>query len=241
VLNGIDLDFRSGQITAIMGRNGAGKSTLIRTTLGMLPREKGRVTIAGQPVTAGRMGELAGIAGYLPQDPARLLFAETVLQELEASLKHLPPGPRRLDPQRLLDELDLGHLAGKHPRDISVGERERVALAAVLIGAPQLLMLDEPTRGMDGVRKHRLMRILEQARERGAAIVMATHDVELVAEWADRVILLADGAVIADGDPRQVLAGSVTFSPQMNRLFGGGVLTVEDAVSLFPRSDTPIP
>ncbi|MCC6703751.1 MAG: ATP-binding cassette domain-containing protein [Thermomicrobiales bacterium] len=241
VLNDIDLDFRSGQITAIMGRNGAGKSTLIRTTLGMLPCERGGVTVAEKPVAAGKMGELAGIAGYLPQDPARLLFAETVMQELEASIKHLPPGSQRLDPRHLLDELDLGHLAEEHPRDISVGERERVALAAVLISAPRLLMLDEPTRGMDGVRKHRLMRILELARERGTAIVMATHDVELVAEWADRVILLADGAVIADGDPRQVLAGSVTFSPQMNRLFGGGILTVEDALASIPRSDASIP
>ncbi|MEZ4626168.1 MAG: ATP-binding cassette domain-containing protein, partial [Thermomicrobiales bacterium] len=163
-----------------------------------------------------------------------LLFAETVLDEVRASIAQLPPDHSHRDPHELIAELDLSHLADRHPRDLSAGERERAALAAVLVGEPRLLLLDEPTRGMDGTRKHRLMEIIDRERKRGTSIVMATHDVELVAAWADRVVLLGDGEVIADGDPHTVLAGSVTFSPQMSRLFGGSIISVEEALAAFP-------
>jgi energy-coupling factor transport system ATP-binding protein len=241
VLKNVNLDLHAGQVTAIMGRNGAGKTTLLRAMLGMVPVEQGIVTIAGRQVAYGGMSALAGIVGYLPQDPARLLFAETVTDELAASLKYLKNNVSHRKAEELLEELDLTHLAARHPRDLSAGERERTALAAVLIGSPNLLMLDEPTRGMDGVRKHDLMRILNQERARGRAIVLATHDVELVAEWADRVVLLGNGGVIADGHPREVLSGSVTFSPQMNRLFGGDVLTVDDAIARRSSGQPMIP
>ena len=241
VLNGIDLAARSGSITALMGRNGAGKSTLIRAMVGMLPRADGSISVAGRPIDHGDTGRLAGTVGYLPQDPARLLFAETVLDEVRASIVHLPPDHSHRDPHELIAELDLSHLAERHPRDLSAGERERAALAAVLVGEPRLLLLDEPTRGMDGTRKHRLMEIIDRERKRGTSIVMATHDVELVAAWADCVVLLGDGEVIADGDPHTVLAGSVTFSPQMNRLFGGDVLSVEEALAVFPGNKTNFP
>ena len=241
VLGDIDLTLFAGQIVALMGRNGSGKTTLIRALLGMLPTAEGAITIAGQPVRAGNPGELAGIAAYLPQDPARLLFAETVRAEIDASLAHLPASHERRDPDVLLDAFDLTNLADRHPRDLSAGERERAALAAVLVGAPSFIALDEPTRGMDGTRKYNLMRTLDQERARGAAIVMATHDVELVAQWADRVILLGDGEIIADGDPHDVLAGSVTFSPQMNRLFGGTILTVDDAIAAFGNALVNLP
>jgi energy-coupling factor transport system ATP-binding protein len=129
-----------------------------------------------------------------------------------------------------LRDLDLLGLEERHPRDLSVGERERAALAAVLVSAPKLLLLDEPTRGMDGARKQALMRILAAERDNGVAVVMATHDVELVAEWADRIILLGDGEIVADGAPRDILAGSLTFATQINKLFGGTALTVADGL-----------
>jgi energy-coupling factor transport system ATP-binding protein len=218
-----------------MGRNGSGKSTLLRSILGMIPFQSGQIQVAGRDVSAIDPIDLAGIAGYLPQDPSSLLFAERLRDELAFTLKHRPPEvnwPAR-DPDELLRELDLTGLEERHPRDLSVGERERAALAAVLVNAPKLLLLDEPTRGMDGSRKHALMRILARERDAGAAIVMATHDVELVAEWADRVVLLGDGEIIADGPPREILSGSLTFATQINKLIGGSALTVADGVDLL--------
>lgn len=236
VLRDVNLNVHQGELVAVMGRNGSGKTTLIRSLLGMQALSNGIVELAGIRVQAGKPEALAGTAAYLPQDPAKLLFAETVRQEIDASLAHLPPPHLRRDPEALLDAFDLSHRADHHPRDLSTGERERAALAAVLVGAPKVLMLDEPTRGMDGTRKRSMMQMLAAERERGAAIVMATHDVELVAQWADRVVLLGDGEIIADGSPRDVLAGSITFSPIMNRLFGGSILTVDDALQAIEHS-----
>lgn len=241
VLRDLSLEIHRGEIAAIMGRNGSGKSTLIRAILGMLPLRAGRISVAGREITPGDLTALAGIAGYLPQDPAQLLFAERVIDELAFTLEHLPArGDRDVrNTDDLLDELGLSALSDRHPRDLSVGERERAALAAVLVGSPELFLLDEPTRGMDGSRKQALMAVLDRERERGAAVVMATHDVELVAAWADRVILLGDGEIIADGPPGDVLAGSLTFSTQINRLFGGHALTVQDALAILNLVSIP--
>jgi energy-coupling factor transport system ATP-binding protein len=235
VLHDISLSMYQSHITAIMGRNGAGKSTLLRALLGMIPLRSGRIEVAGRNMSATEPVELAGIAGFLPQDPSALLFAERLWDELAFTLKHRPPGidwPAR-NPKEILRELDLVGLEDRHPRDLSVGERERAALAAVLVNAPRLLVLDEPTRGMDGSRKQALMRILARERDAGAAIVMATHDVELVAEWADRVILMGDGEIVADGAPGEILSGSLTFATQINKLFGGTALTVEHGLELL--------
>jgi energy-coupling factor transport system ATP-binding protein len=232
VLRDVSLAIRSGELVAIMGRNGSGKTTLLRSILGLTPASSGRITVAERDVARVSAEQLAGIVGYLPQDPAKLLFAATVREELAFTLRHRPKTldwPAR-SAEELLRRLDLRHVGDRHPRDISVGERERTALAAVLIAAPRLLLLDEPTRGMDGKRKEALASILREERANGAAIVMATHDVELVAELATRVVLIADGEVIVDGSPQEVLAGSLAFSTQINKLLGGTMLSVEDAV-----------
>jgi energy-coupling factor transport system ATP-binding protein len=229
ILGGVSLSVRPGEFVAIMGRNGSGKTTLLRSILGLSPVTSGRVVVAGRDVSRSAAHDLAGIVGYLPQDPAKILFAESVWAELAFTLRHRPKAldwPAR-SPEELLARLDLAHLADRHPRDLSVGERERTAIAAVLVTAPRLLLLDEPTRGMDGARKRALAEILDEERSGGAAVILATHDVELVAEHATRVILMAEGEIIADGRPEETLAGSLTFSTQINKLFGGDILTVQ--------------
>ncbi|MBA2278785.1 MAG: ATP-binding cassette domain-containing protein [Chloroflexia bacterium] len=137
--------------------------------------------------------------------------------------------------ESVLNRFGLAEMAERHPRDLSGGERERVALAAVLAGGPRVLLLDEPTRGMDAWRKAELGTLLRELAGEGVAIVLATHDVELVASYATRVVLLGGGGIIADDSPRDVLAGSLTFSPQVNRLFGSAWLTVEDVLAALPR------
>jgi energy-coupling factor transport system ATP-binding protein len=174
--------------------------------------------------------------GYVPQHPAALLFAETLHDELAFTLRQLgtdrraAAGRRGRDPEELLARLGLAEAADRNPRDLSGGERERAALAAVLVGDPRLLLLDEPTRGMDEARKRALGDLLGGFRGEGAAVVLATHDIELVARIATRVVLLGGGGIVADGAPRDVLSGSLTFATQVNKLYGGAFLTVEDVL-----------
>jgi energy-coupling factor transport system ATP-binding protein len=227
VLREISLRVEPGELVALMGRNGAGKSTLLRLVMGLLRAERGGVRVAGREVGRAETAEIARLAGYVPQQPALLLFADSVRAELEFTRRHHPDAPPA---GPVLAALDLADLAERYPRDLSVGEQQRTALAAILAAGPRLLLLDEPTRGMDYAHKADLARYLAALMAAGVAVVLATHDVELVARCADRVVILGDGELIADGPPRAVLAGSLTFAPQVNRLFGGEYLTLEDVL-----------
>ncbi len=229
VLRDVDLEVRPGELVALMGRNGSGKTTLLRIVAGLHRPASGRVLIAQQDTARLHPADVAQTVGYLPQNPSALFFAETLGAELAFTLKHHHDS--RLDPETTLALLGLEHAAGRNPRDLSGGERERAALAAVLVGAPRVLLLDEPTRGMDAVRKRALVAMLRRLRAEGVAILLATHDVELVAEVASRVVLLGDGRIVADGGPRAVLSGSLTFATAINKLYGDGFLTPGDILS----------
>jgi energy-coupling factor transport system ATP-binding protein len=237
VLRGIDIDVRPGEIVALMGRNGSGKTTLLRSVIGFQKAVAGTIRVAGRNVSDSEPHELAKHAGYLPQRPSSLLFSATVRDEIRFTLKHRGQPESGID--ELLAELDLARVADRNPRDLSAGEQERTALAAVLAGDPPLLLLDEPTRGMDGIRKHALARLLRRRAEDGAAILMATHDFELAAETATRVALLGDGQLVANGSPREVLGGSLAFAPQINKLYGGSFLTVDDVLDGFGLEREP--
>ncbi|MCA9878668.1 MAG: ABC transporter ATP-binding protein, partial [Thermomicrobiales bacterium] len=227
-LREVDLDLHQGEVLALMGRNGFGKSTLLRVISGLHRPTAGRILLRGQDTSRLHAAEIAQTVGYLPQNPSALFFAETVRDELAITLKHHAGSTR--DPAEVLARLGLAHAAGRHPRDLSGGERERAALATVLVGAPQVLLLDEPTRGMDAERKRQLVALLRQLQDEGVAVLLATHDVELVAEVATRVVLLGDGRVVADGTPRAVLAGSLAFTTAINKLYGDAFLTLRDVL-----------
>lgn len=234
VLRNLDLTIHGGEVVALMGRNGSGKTTLLRALMGFHRTRRGRITLFGRDVTSAEPASIAQDVGYLPQQPGTLLFSERVVDEVTFTLAQRNGHSRRQqrsewqDADNVLARMGLAELAERHPRDLSGGERERTALAAVLAGAPRVLLLDEPTRGMDAMRKADLAALLRELAAEGVAVVLATHDVELVARYADRVVLLGGGEVVTDGPTRTVLAGSLTFSPQINRLLGGRWLTVED-------------
>ena len=236
VLRDVDLDVRPGELVAVMGRNGSGKTTLLRLVAGLHRPSSGRVLIANQETTRLHPADIAQTVGYLPQNPSALFFAESLEAELAFSLKHHRHSG--VDPEVMLVSLGLEHAAGRNPRDLSGGERERAALAAVLVGAPRVLLLDEPTRGMDAARKRALIATLRGLCGEGVAILLATHDVELVAEVASRVVLLGDGHIVADGGPRTVLSGSLTFATAINKLYGDGFLTPGDILTglEYPRT-----
>jgi energy-coupling factor transporter ATP-binding protein EcfA2 len=233
VLRDIDLEIAPGELVALMGRNGSGKTTLLRSIMRFHRPASGKIAIHGRDVNGLDPADIARDVGYVPQNPTALLFSETVREELAFTLKKHPNGStgRANHVSDLLASLDLDHLRDRHPRDLSVGERERTALAAILVANPRILLLDEPTRGMDYRRKAALGTLLKRLAAEGTVIILATHDVEMVAYVANRVVLLGEGEIVADGPPREVLSGSLTFSTQINKLYGDGFLTVEDVLA----------
>lgn len=225
VLRDVELTAGAGDLIAIMGRNGSGKTTLLRTIFGFECPERGEIQTAGLDMRRHDPAELGRRAAYLPQRSSSMLFNETVRAELDFTRRHRAGDA---DDGWLIDALELGELLDRDPRDLSEGERLRAALAASLVGAPKVVLLDEPTRGMDGRQRARLQNVLAQLRRRGACVLLATHDVELAAQVASRVALLGDGEIVADGSPREFLAGSLTYSTGIDRLLGGGFLTLND-------------
>jgi len=230
-LRGASLELHPGEITALLGPNGSGKSTLLRCLVGLLRPQRGQVWVDGQDISGKDTADICRQVGYLPQDPNALLFADTVREELEATLRFhgQPPGPQVGE---LLTRLGLADKAAAYPRDLSAGERQRTALGAVMVVQPKALLLDEPTRGLDYTAKRGLLGLLRGWRADGMAILLVTHDVELAALAADKVVILENGKVTACGSPAKVLAESAQFAPQVARLFPGtGWLTVEAALA----------
>ena len=231
-LRAVDLALCGGEIVFMLGENGAGKSTLLKSLCGLVRPSGGSVTVLGEDIAAMGDGELASVLGYLSQNPDDYLFNETVGEELLFTLNNLGlPDDGRVE--RLLEHLEISSLREVNPRDLSTGERQRVALASVLVADPGILLLDEPTRGLDSGLKAGLGRLLVELCERGKAILLVTQDVEFAAEYARRVILMFDGEIVADGQTRDVLDRGLFYSPQMARLFAGkaeNVVSLEDAL-----------
>ncbi len=230
-LRGVDLDLYPGEITVLMGPNGAGKSTVLRALVGLAPLQKGTIQVERKDTAGRTVAEICQQVGYLPQDPNALLFADHVMDELLITLRnhHMDASTAGVSPGQLLERLGLAEKAECYPRDLSTGERQRVALGAILVTHPGALLLDEPTRGLDYAAKQELLKLLRAWRNEGMAILLVTHDVELAAQAADRAIILENGLVSASGDPCDVLVKSNIFSPQVARIFPNrGWLTVED-------------
>lgn len=227
-LEDVSLSLSPGEVAALIGRNGAGKTTLLRCATGLHEVSKGTVSIAGDPPEPGRTIALC------PQEPGTVLYKDTVVAEVAATFaaRGLLDRDKVSD---LLNRFGLAAHASDHPRDLSAGEQLLVATAAIVATGASVLLLDEPTRGLDPESKGLLGGFLRDFASRGGAVMFATHDVELVAAVADRVVLLAGGEVIADGSPSEVLGDSHVFSPQMTRVFGPGWLTPEQvARALVP-------
>ncbi|MCX4719916.1 ATP-binding cassette domain-containing protein [Streptomyces virginiae] len=215
-LHDITLTVAPGETIALMGRNGAGKSTLLSTLVGTVAPTTGEVTVGGRTPHRTAPPEMVRRVGLVPQEPRDLLYADTVAAECAAadSDAGAPPGTCRDLVSALLPDVP----DDVHPRDLSEGQRLALALALVLTGRPALLLLDEPTRGLDYAAKVRLIEILRGLAAEGHAIVLATHDVELAAELAHRVVILAGGEVVADGPTAEVVVSSPAFAPQVAKV-----------------------
>ncbi|MFJ8598083.1 ATP-binding cassette domain-containing protein [Streptomyces shenzhenensis] len=215
-LRGVDLRVGRGEIVALMGRNGAGKSTLLNALVGLVEPGAGRVRVGGAVPGRTSPKELVRLVGLVPQEPRDLLYADTVGAECAAADRDAGAEPGTC--RALVSELLPGITDDTHPRDLSEGQRLALALAVVLAARPPLLLLDEPTRGLDYAAKARLVALLRGLAAEGHAVVLATHDVELAAELAHRVVLLADGEVIADGPTADIVVSSPSFAPQVTKI-----------------------
>jgi energy-coupling factor transport system ATP-binding protein len=221
VLDGIDLELGRGEVVALMGENGTGKTTLVKHFNGLSRPSRGRVQLLGRDLRELTVAEAARSCALLGQNPNDYFVKDTVAQELGYSLDALGVGAgeeREALLARAVAAFDLEDLLPLDARDLSGGERTRVALATVAVGDPALLVLDEPTRGMDPGHKADLGRRLSRLAEEGHGVLVVTHDVEFAARFATRVVILGDGRVLADGPTAEVLDGSLFFSTQLNRL-----------------------
>ncbi|MFH0175547.1 ABC transporter ATP-binding protein [Streptomyces cacaoi] len=215
-LRDVDLTVTPGETIALMGRNGAGKSTLLNTFVGLVEPSAGTVHVGGLVPHRTAPRDLVRRAGLVPQEPRDLLYADTVAAECTAADRDAGAAPGTC--RALVSDLLPGITDDTHPRDLSEGQRLTLALAVVLTARPPLLLLDEPTRGLDYAAKARLVAVLRGLAAAGHAIVLATHDVELAAELAHRVVLLAEGEVIADGPTAEVVVSSPSFAPQVTKI-----------------------
>jgi len=221
----LDLELGAGRVTALMGRNGSGKSSLLWAVQGSGRRTAGRVDVSGSDPAALAPAGRRALVGLVPQNAADLLYLETVDQECAAA------DGGSGDCRALLDRLVPGIPGDQHPRDLSEGQRLALALALVLVSRPPVLLLDEPTRGLDYAAKHVLAGILRGLTADGHAVLVATHDVEFVAQVADDVVVLADGEVVSSGPVRRVVAESPAFAPQVTKVLGAPWLRVDEVVA----------
>ncbi|MCG8399971.1 MAG: energy-coupling factor transporter ATPase [Firmicutes bacterium] len=237
VLKNINLKIRPGDFTVIMGENAAGKTTLLKNINGLLKPGRGQVKVLNRDTGKLSVEELASTVGYLSQDPNDYLFLPTVREELAFTLNNLGLSGDRAGEETLAG-LKLTPHAEANPRDLSAGERQRVALASVLVARPRLLLLDEPTRGLDYRLKAQLGNILRELQANGKAVLVVTHDVEFAAEYADNIVLMAGGMIIADGGKYEMLTRSTFYSPQISKLFNNivdGVVTLEQGGKLLTQ------
>lgn len=223
VLRGLNLKVKKGEWYCLTGGNGAGKSTTLKVLCGILKAQRGTVTVDGLDVkkTGSRLFE--GRLAMVPQNPQALFTEITVEEELLEALYY----SKETDSEKvkaasdMMEQMELSHLAKSHPYDLSGGEQQRLALGKILLLKPRILILDEPTKGLDPFFKRTLAQIFKGLVERGVTIFMVSHDIEFCAEYADRCAMFFDGDIVSEGDPQAFFSGNSFYTTVSNRMARG--------------------
>jgi energy-coupling factor transport system ATP-binding protein len=235
-VRGTGIRLAAGEVTAVMGRNGSGKTSLLWALQGGRERSGGRVSVMGRDPARLPPAQRRSAVGLVPQTAADLLYLETVAEECAAADRDAAAAPGTCGD--LLAGLVPRLPRQAHPRDLSEGQRLALVLAVVLTARPRVVLLDEPTRGLDYSAKAALVATLRDLAGSGHAVCLATHDVELAALVADHVLVLAEGEVVSSGPSRRVLAESPAFAPQVSKILDGDWLTVPEVRAALSRPAT---
>ena len=235
ILKGLSLIIPKNGLFVIMGGNGAGKSTTLKAICGLCRPYRGKIFIQGKKADKYKSGELfGGILAMLPQDPKSLFVHKTVKEELEEMLSSRDySAGEKID--NIVKICEIQELMGCHPYDLSGGEQQRVALAKVLLTEPGILLLDEPTKGMDNFFKLKFAGILEKLKKQGVTMVMVSHDIEFCAKYADTVSLFFDGSIVTANPPNLFFTGNsfyTTAANRMSRRVFENAITNEDVITL---------
>jgi len=225
-LRGVDLELRRGEYVGIIGSNGSGKTTLAKHLNGLLRPTRGRVWVAGVEAARVRPSELARRVGYCFQNPDHQLFCQTVEEELAFGPRHLGLNEEEVQArvERVLETVGLAPWRNEHPFFLGKGQRQRLAVGAALTIEPEIIIVDEPTTGQDHAMCEEIMALLDRLNQAGHTVVIITHDMQLVAEHCRRVVVMAEGRIVADGHPAQVFADPQVAAqahiepPQVTRL-----------------------
>ncbi|MFR6289075.1 MAG: ABC transporter ATP-binding protein [Adlercreutzia equolifaciens subsp. celatus] len=238
VLRGTTLTVPEGSLFAVVGGNGAGKSTMLRAICGVARPYRGKIAVFGRRLKDWKRAELfRGGVAMLPQDPLNLMVKKTVRGDLEEMLdgRSLTAEQRTAAVREVAALTDIVPLLDAHPFDLSGGEVQRAALAKVLLNEPRLLLLDEPTKGLDAFFKEKLAALLRSLTARGTTVLMVSHDVEFCASYADRCALFFDGDAVTTNPPRRFFASNSFYTTAANRISRGlfeNAVTVEEVVEL---------
>ena len=229
-----DLSFQvtQGELFCILGGNGTGKSTTLSLISGIRKPYRGKILLKGQDIRKKKNAELAGgILGVLPQNPQDLFVKDTVLEDLKEMFEGWSREKRKEEETLLaqvIADTQIEHLLKMHPYDLSGGEQQRAALAKVLLLEPEILLLDEPTKGMDGFYKQKLADIFQNLKKRGTTILMVSHDIEFCASYADRCAMFFDGGIVISSEAKEFFTGNSFYTTAANRM----------ARHLFPEAVT---
>lgn len=240
VLKGLNLEVRKGQLFALVGGNGTGKSTTLSLLSGTNKPYHGKILIDGENIFK-RKGAKARKAILLPQDPKLLFVKDSVREDLEDVLRYKKLNKNELNAlvESMAKELNIEDVLDNHPYDLSGGEQQRVALAKVLLLEPEILLLDEPTKGLDSHFKIRLAEIFKSLQDKGMTILMVSHDIEFCASYADMCALVFDGSIITMNTPREFFSGNnfyTTSGNKISRSIFENAVTVKDVLTLWKEN-----
>lgn len=254
-LAGVDLELHAGQFVALVGQNGSGKTTLAKHFNGLLRPERGVVQVDGEDIAHRSTAGLAAVIGYCYQNPDHQIFAATVADEIEFGPRNLGVSEEEVVRRtgRLLDLVRLRSEADRYPFSLGRGQRQKLAVASVLAMEPRIVIVDEPTTGLDWQGGEAMMQVMRELHQEGRTIVIITHDMNIVAEFADRMVVMADGRIVADGAPSDVFTADSALReaylrpPQAFRiarrrpdLFGSALTIDQAAANLAARIQTPV-
>lgn len=236
ILKNLSLTIRQGEYFALVGGNGSGKTTALKVCTGIVKPQRGSVQLFRKDASKLKGKDKFGKIAYLPQNPRAFFVHDTIEKEMIESAQRLQLHDSKAKIDAMLELFQITRLRERHPHDCSGGEMQKAALACMLLSKPDILFIDEPTKGLDPISKSQFATLLQNLHEEGLTIVMVTHDIEFAAKYAERCAMMFNGDITVEGTPNELFKGNYFYTTAINRATRGDyeVLTLEEAVELWP-------